>query len=64
MAELLLDQARLSEGGRLDDPAAFVHRMNRMMLALAEGGAAPAKPARRTRARRKRAPDKPAPAAD
>ena len=28
---LLLDQATLAEGGRLEDPAAFVKRMNRML---------------------------------
>jgi molecular chaperone HtpG len=31
-AALLLDQAVLAEGGQLDDPAAFVRRMNRMLL--------------------------------
>jgi molecular chaperone HtpG len=30
-ARLLLDQATLSEGGQLEDPAAFVMRMNRML---------------------------------
>jgi len=35
LAELLFDQALLSEGGRLDDPAGFVHRMNELFLALA-----------------------------
>ena len=29
---LLLDQATLAEGGQLDDPAAFVRRLNRMLL--------------------------------
>jgi molecular chaperone HtpG len=33
-ASLLLDQAVLSEGGQLEDPATFVRRMNDMMLAL------------------------------
>ncbi len=32
-AALLLDQAMLAEGGQLDDPAAFVKRLNRMLLA-------------------------------
>ncbi len=36
LPELLLDQARLAEGAPLEDPAAFVQRMNRMILALAE----------------------------
>ena len=31
---LLFDQAMLSEGGQLEDPAAFVRRMNAMLLAL------------------------------
>jgi molecular chaperone HtpG len=31
-SELLLDQATLAEGGQLDDPAAFVKRLNRMLL--------------------------------
>ena len=30
---LLLDQATLAEGGQLDDPADFVKRLNRMLLA-------------------------------
>ncbi len=34
-AHILFDQALLSEGGRLEDPAAFVHRLNRMFLELA-----------------------------
>jgi molecular chaperone HtpG len=34
-ATLLLDQAVLAEGGQLDDPAAFVRRMNRMLLEAA-----------------------------
>ncbi len=35
-AELLLDQAILAEGGQLEDPAGFVHRMNDMMLTLSK----------------------------
>ena len=31
-AHLLFGQAVLSEGGQLDDPAGFVHRLNRLML--------------------------------
>ncbi len=34
-ASVLFDQALLAEGGRLDDPAAFVKRINRLMLAPA-----------------------------
>jgi molecular chaperone HtpG len=37
LASILLDQATLSEGGQLDDPAAFVHRLNRLMLNLSAG---------------------------
>ena len=44
-AELIFDQAMLSEGGKLEDPAAFVRRMNELIVSLAQG--APAKPARR-----------------
>ena len=35
---LLLEEAILTEGGQLEDPAGFVHRMNDIMLALAEKG--------------------------
>ncbi|HQR22673.1 MAG TPA: molecular chaperone HtpG [Burkholderiaceae bacterium] len=31
-AQVLYDQALLAEGGQLDDPAAFVRRMNRLLL--------------------------------
>ena len=51
-ANLIFDQALLSEGGRLEDPAAFVRRMNELIVALAAGGG-PA-PARR-RAKKKTA---------
>lgn len=34
MAEVLYDQALLAEGGKLDDPAAFVKRVNRLLLEL------------------------------
>ena len=33
----MLDQALLAEGGQLEDPAAFVHRLNHLMLSLAGG---------------------------
>jgi len=33
-ARILFDQALLSEGGQLEDPAGFVARMNQMWLAL------------------------------
>jgi molecular chaperone HtpG len=32
LAKILLDQATLAEGGQLADPAAFVHRLNKLML--------------------------------
>ena len=35
--QLLFEQAVLSEGGQLDDPARFVQRLNGIMLALADG---------------------------
>jgi molecular chaperone HtpG len=35
---VLFDQALLAEGGDLDDPAAFVKRLNALTLALAGGG--------------------------
>jgi molecular chaperone HtpG len=31
-SQLLLEQAQLAEGGQLDDPAAFVRRLNQMLL--------------------------------
>jgi molecular chaperone HtpG len=36
-ARLLFDQALLAEGGQLPDPAAFVKRLNRMLLELSRG---------------------------
>ena len=60
-AELIFDQAMLSEGGKLEDPAAFVRRMNALIVSLAQG--APAKPARKRAARTTRkAPAEKAPA--
>jgi len=35
-AQILFDQALLTEGGQLEDPAGFVQRLNSMLLALAE----------------------------
>ena len=40
-SHILFDQATLAEGGQIDDPAAFVKRMNDLMLALA--GQAPSR---------------------
>jgi molecular chaperone HtpG len=36
-ARILFDQALLSEGGRPEDPAAYVQRVNRMFMALGGG---------------------------
>ena len=36
-SHILFDQALLSEGGQLEDPAGFVHKLNGLMLALAAG---------------------------
>ncbi|MDX1375281.1 MAG: molecular chaperone HtpG [Burkholderiales bacterium] len=35
-AQLLLEQAELAEGAQLEDPAAFVRRLNRMLLARSD----------------------------
>ena len=43
-ANLIFDQALLSEGGKLDDPGVFVRRMNELIVTLAQGG----KPGKRT----------------
>ena len=37
-ASLIFDQALLAEGGRLEDPAGFVRRMNELIVTLAQGG--------------------------
>lgn len=37
-ANILFDQALLSEGGRLPDPAGFVRRLNEMFIAVAGEG--------------------------
>jgi molecular chaperone HtpG len=34
-SHILFDQATLAEGGQLEDPAAFVRRLNDVMLTLA-----------------------------
>ena len=36
MAKLVFDQALLAEGGQLEDPASFVHNMNKLMLDMAK----------------------------
>ncbi len=40
--QILFDQATLAEGGQIENPAAFVKRLNALMLALAGGGPSPA----------------------
>lgn len=35
-SEILFDQAILAEGGQLDDPASFVHKLNEMLVTIAE----------------------------
>jgi molecular chaperone HtpG len=32
LAQVLFDQALLAEGGQLEDPAAYVQRINRMLV--------------------------------
>lgn len=39
-AQILFDQALLSEGGKLDDPAGFVHRLNEMFLVMSDNAQA------------------------
>ena len=34
LVEILFDQATLAEGGQLEDPAAYVHRLNKLLLEL------------------------------
>jgi molecular chaperone HtpG len=36
---ILFDQAQLAEGGQLDDPAAFVGRLNKLMMQMFMSGA-------------------------
>jgi len=38
LASVLLDHALLAEGAQLDNPAAYVHRMNRLLLDIDAGG--------------------------
>ncbi len=39
LAMILFDQAQLAEGGQLDDPAAFVGRLNKLMMSMMMSGA-------------------------
>ncbi len=34
LVDILFDQSTLAEGGQLDDPAAYVHRLNKLLLEL------------------------------
>jgi len=34
LIEILLDQAQLAEGGQLKDPAAYVHKLNKLLLEI------------------------------
>jgi len=43
-AKVVFDQALLAEGGQLDDPAAFVRRINALILAMQTPARAPAPP--------------------
>ncbi len=36
LSEFLFDQAILAEGGQLDDPASFVHKLNQMLAGMAD----------------------------
>ena len=38
LAQILFDQAQLAEGGQLDDPAAFVGRLNKLMMNMMLAG--------------------------
>jgi molecular chaperone HtpG len=53
-ANILFDQALLSEGGRLPDPAGFVRRLNEMFLAVAGDGPATEVAGKSTSAGRKK----------
>jgi molecular chaperone HtpG len=44
-AKVVFDQALLAEGGQLDDPAAFVRRINELMLAMQAPPPAASQPA-------------------
>ena len=44
-AKVVFDQALLAEGGQLDDPAAFVRRINALMLEMAGTPPSPSPPA-------------------
>ena len=37
LSHIVLDHALLAEGSQLDNPAAYVHRMNRLLLDIESG---------------------------
>ena len=37
LANIFFDQAHLAEGGQLDDPAAYVSRLNKLLLEMSKG---------------------------
>ena len=39
LSQILLDHALLAEGSQLENPAEYVHRMNKLLLAIESGGA-------------------------
>ena len=64
-AHLIFDQALLSEGGKLDDPAVFVRRMNELIVMLAHGGTpAPARKRGKRTAKKKAAKKAPSKTAE
>jgi molecular chaperone HtpG len=36
LGNILFDQANLAEGGQLDDPAAYVSRLNKLLLEMSK----------------------------
>ena len=64
-AHLIFDQALLSEGGKLDDPAVFVRRMNELIVTLAQrAGPAPARKRGKRTAKKKAAKKAPSKTAE
>ena len=64
-AHLIFDQALLSEGGKVDDPAVFVRRMNELIVTLAQrAGPAPARKRGKRTAKKKAAKKAPSKTAE
>jgi molecular chaperone HtpG len=36
LAAILFDQAKLAEGGHLDDPASYIRRLNKLLLDMSQ----------------------------